>query len=283
MTRLLPPTSGFHGGPNERATAVVTGASSGIGAVYADRLATRGYDLLLIARDRERLGELADRLQRQSGVTAEVMPADLADKGDLARVESRLRQDQRVGMLVNNAGMMVAGTLANAAIERVETMILLNVIAPTRLAAAVVPGMTERGRGVIVNIASVLALAPERLSGTYSGTKAYLLNLTQSLQGELAGTGVRVQAVLPGATRTEIWGRSGTDIASLRPEILMDVEEMVDAALAGLDRGETVTIPALEEIEEWDALNAARLALGPKLSRNRAAARYRHPSGARFA
>lgn len=283
MTGLLPPTSGFHGGPNERATAVVTGASSGIGAVYADRLATRGYDLLLIARDRERLGELADRLQRQSGVTAEVMPADLADKGDLARVESRLRQDQRVGMLVNNAGMMVAGTLANAAIERVETMILLNVIAPTRLAAAVVPGMTERGRGVIVNIASVLALAPERLSGTYSGTKAYLLNLTQSLQGELAGTGVRVQAVLPGATRTEIWGRSGTDIASLRPEILMDVEEMVDAALAGLDRGETVTIPALEEIEEWDALNAARLALGPKLSRNRAAARYRHLSGARFA
>lgn len=267
-----------NGSPGELGTAAITGASTGIGAVYADRLAKRGYDLLLVARDRERLDALADRLRRDTGVMVEVIPADLTARADLARIESRLRADERVAVLINNAGMAVAGTFATADIDRVEAMILLNVLAPTRLAAAVVPGMTARGHGTIVNIASVLALAPERASGTYSGTKAYMLNLSQSLQRELAGTGVHVQAVLPGATRTEIWDRSGTGIANLPAEILMDVEEMVDAALLGLDRGETVTIPALEAIEEWEALTAARLALGPKLSRNRAAARYRLPA-----
>ncbi|MBV9757564.1 MAG: SDR family oxidoreductase [Alphaproteobacteria bacterium] len=261
---------------NPNGIAVVTGASTGIGAIYADRLAKRGYDLLLVARDRERLGALADRLQRDAGIAADVAPADLTDHADLAAVEARLRSDQHITMLVNNAGSAVAGAFVDADIDRVETMIRLNVVAPTRLASAVLPGMIARRRGVIVNIASVLALAPERFSGTYSGTKAYMLNLSQSLQHELAGTGVHVQAVLPGATRTEIWSRSGADLASLPAEMVMDADELVDAALLALDRGETVTIPALEPVEEWDALNAARLALGPKLSRNHAATRYRH-------
>ena len=261
---------------NPNGIAVVTGASTGIGAIYADRLAKRGYDLLLVARDRERLGALADRLQRDAGIAADVAPADLTDHADLAAVEARLRSDQHITMLVNNAGSAVAGAFVDADIDRVETMIRLNVVAPTRLASAVLPGMIARRRGVIVNIASVLALAPERFSGTYSGTKAYMLNFSQSLQHELAGTGVHVQAVLPGATRTEIWSRSGADLASLPAEMVMDADELVDAALLALDRGETVTIPALEPVEEWDALNAARLALGPKLSRNHAATRYRH-------
>jgi short-subunit dehydrogenase len=261
---------------NPNGIAVVTGASTGIGAVYADRLAKRGYDLLLIARDRERLDHLAHRLQRDAGIAVEVAQADLTKHADLARIESRLRADERVTMLVNNAGMAVAGTLVEADIDRVESMLLLNVVAPTRLAAAVLPGMIARRRGIIVNIASVLALAPEQFSGTYSGTKAYMLNLSQSLQGQLAGTGVHVQAVLPGATRTEIWQRAGADLAGLPAEMVMEADEMVEASLLGLDRGETVTIPALEPIEEWEALNAARLALGPKLSRDHAATRYRH-------
>ena len=261
---------------NPNGIAVVTGASTGIGAIYADRLAKRGYDLLLVARDRERLGALADRLQRDAGIAAEVAAADLTDHADLAAVEARLRSDQHITMLVNNAGSAVAGAFVDADIDRVETMIRLNVVAPTRLASAVLPGMIARRRGVIANIASVLALAPERFSGTYSGTKAYMLNFSQSLQHELAGTGVHVQAVLPGATRTEIWSRSGADLASLPAEMVMDADELVDAALLALDRGETVTIPALEPIDEWETLNAARLALGPKLSRNHAATRYRH-------
>lgn len=268
-------STSFDGNGGKHGIAVVTGASTGIGAVYADRLARRGYELLLIARDRQRLDELAERLRHDTGVTVEIIAADLTQPADLARVESRLRADGRISVLVNNAGMAVAGTFASADIERVESMILLNVLAVTRLAAAVVPGMTSRGHGTIVNIASVLALAPELFSGTYSGTKAYVLNLSQSMQRELDGSGVHVQVVLPGATRTEIWNRSGTDIANLPPEIVMDVGEMVDAALLGLDHGETVTIPALEPIDQWEALTAARLALGPQLSRNHAATRYR--------
>ena len=275
MDRRSNAASGFSDKPNALGIAVVTGASTGIGAVYADRVAKRGYDLLLVARDQERLGQLAERLRRDTGVTVDIVPADLTSDADLAVVESRLRGDERITMLVNHAGMAVAGTFVDADIDRVETMLLLNVVAPTRLAAAALPGMIARGRGIVVNIASVLALAPERFSGTYSGTKAYILNLSQSLQQQLAGSGVHVQAVLPGATRTEIWQRSGTDLASLPAEMVMEVDEMVDAALLGLDRGETVTIPALEAIDEWEALNAARLALGPKLSRNHAATRYR--------
>ena len=144
-----------------------------------------------------------------------------------------------------------------------------------RLAVAAAAGFAARGRGTIVNIASVLALAPERFNGAYSGTKAFVLNLSQALGAELAGRGVRVQAVLPGATRTELWGKAGTDIASLPPEMLMEAGEMVDAALAGLDLGEPVTIPSLPDTADWEAFQAARFALGPNLSRDRAAARYR--------
>jgi short-subunit dehydrogenase len=255
-------------------TAVVTGASSGIGAVYADRLARRGYDLVLVARDGVRLAALAERLQRDTGVQAEVLQADLTVRADLARVEQRLQADARIRLLVNNAGMAVSGTLATADMDAVERMIALNVLAPTRLAAAAAKGFAARQNGTLINIASVLALAPEMFSGTYSGTKAYVLNLTKSLQQELGPQGVRVQAVLPGATRTEIWDRAGTPIGHLPQEMLMDVDAMVDAALAGLDQGEAVTIPSLEAVQEWNALEDARRALGPFLSQRYPATRY---------
>lgn len=255
-------------------TALITGASSGIGAVYADRLARRGHDLVLVARDGARLSALAGRLQREAGVRAEVLQADLTDRADLARVEQRLLADARITMLVNNAGMAVSGTLAAADIDAVERMIALNVLAPPRLAAAAARALPERTAGTLVNIASVLALVPEMFSGTYSGTKAYVLNLTRSLHQELGPLGVRVQAVLPGATRTEIWDRAGTPIGHLPPEMLMDVDAMVDAALAGLDQGEAVTIPSLEAVHGWNALEDARRALGPFLSRREPAARY---------
>jgi short-subunit dehydrogenase len=261
-------------------TALITGASSGIGATYAERLARRGHDLLLVARDRVRLEALAARLRADTGVAVEVLPADLTLRADLARVEQRLREDARITMLVNNAGIAVAGSLVGADPDRLEAMIQLNVVAPTRLAAAVAPRFAAAGGGTLINVASVLALAPELFNGSYSGTKAYVLNLSQALQHELAPRGVRVQAVLPGATRTELWERAGIELAQLPPSMVMDVNEMVDAALAGLDHGETVTIPSLPDNGDWEAYSAARLALGPNLSRDRAALRYRAATAA---
>jgi short-subunit dehydrogenase len=259
--------------------ALITGASAGIGATYADRLAARGYDLILVARDAARLDKVAADLKARHGVQVEVLPADLTDRNELLRVEQRLRGDDGIAMLVNNAGMAVQGKLIDADIDSYTTMIELNVISVTRLAAAAAASFGKRGSGVIVNLASVLALAPELFNGAYSGTKAYVLNLSQSMQAELAPLGVRVQAVLPGATRTEIWDRSGGSVSQLPPEMLMEVEDMVDAALAGLDLGEAVTIPSLPEVADWNAFNAARQALAPNLSRNEPAARYLSNAG----
>ena len=262
---------------NSHDTAVVTGASSGIGAVYADRLAHRGHDLILVARDRERLDALAKRLIEDTGRRVEILVADLVNKDGLTQVEHVLRTNANISMLVNNAGIAMSGDLVSADPDRLERMILLNVLAPSRLALAAIPGFVMRGHGTLINISSVLALAPERFNGSYSGTKAYLLNLSLRLHEELAGKGVRVQAVLPGATRTRIWEKAGTDIATLPPSIVMDVEDMVDAALVGLDRGETVTIPSLPDVGDWDAYDAARQKLIPNLSRRSPAVRYQRP------
>lgn len=253
--------------------ALITGASTGIGAVYARRLAARGYDLALVARDAAKLQALASELQK-SNVKAEILPADLTRREDRAQVERRLEADDTITLLVNNAGMAVDGPLASNDPDALERMIELNVTAVTRLAAAVARAFSARKRGTIINIASVLALAPERFNGVYSGTKAFVLALTQSMQQELGPLGIQVQAVLPGATRTEIWERAGTNMSDLPVEMLMDVEEMVDAALSGLDQKEAVTIPSLPDIADWQRLTEARFALGPNLSRQHAAARY---------
>jgi short-subunit dehydrogenase len=255
-------------------SALITGASSGIGAVYADRLARRGYDLILVARDQKRLAALADKLSTATGARVEVLPADLTNKAELAVVEKRLREDTGISLLVNNAGMAVVGPMLAVDIDKVETMLQLNVIAPTRLAAAAAANFAARKTGTMVHIASVVAYAPEIVSGTYSGTKAYVLNMVQAMQHELGPLGVRIQAVLPGATRTEIWDRDGLPMENLPSEILMDVDDMVDAALAGLDQGEAITIPALESLTDWLALETARKALGPQLSTSRPASRY---------
>ena len=254
--------------------ALITGASTGIGAIYADRLAARGYDLVLVARDAARLEKVAQEIKARHAVQVEILPADLTEKYELLRVEQRLRSDDGITVLVNNAGMAVQGKLIDADIDRYESMLQLNVVAVTRLAAAAPATFGKRGSGDIINVASVLALAPEMFNGAYSGTKAYVLNLSQSMQTELGPLGVRVQAVLPGATRTEIWERSGGSISQLPPEMLMEADAMVDAALAGLDLGEAVTIPSLPQTADWNAFTAARHALGPNLSRNQPAPRY---------
>jgi hypothetical protein len=258
--------------------ALITGASSGIGAVYADRLAARGHDLVLAARDSARLEALAARLRRDTGVRIDVVPADLTAPADLELIAKRLREDSRVGILVNNAGVAAPGGFATADTAAVDNLIRLNVLAVAHLATAVTPRFVAAGSGAIVNIASVVALAPELPLGAYGATKAFVLTLSQAMQAELGPKGVYVQAVLPAATRTEIWKRSGRDVNSLSG--VMEVDELVDAALVGFDRRELITIPPLPDAAQWEAFNAARQAMLPNLGQPHAAARYREAVGA---
>jgi len=261
--------------PKSQGTALVTGASSGIGAVYAERLAARGFDLLLVARDQERLESAASKLRDAHGVQVEVLKADLTKKDDVIKLEQRLRSDSSITLLVNNAGVASNGLLANADPDELEKLIQLNVTTLTRLASAAAAAFTSAGRGTIINIASVVALFPERFNATYSASKAYVLSLSQTLNAELEGTGVKVQAVLPGVTRTEIWERSGLDATNIPAEMVMEAGEMVDAALSGLDQGELVTIPSLPDAGEWQAFVAARHVMAPNLSHSSAASRYK--------
>ncbi|MDB5527288.1 MAG: short-chain dehydrogenase/reductase [Devosia sp.] len=257
-----------------KGTALITGASTGIGAVYADRLARRGYDLVLVARNVDRLKTLAAGLSKETGRSVETITADLTDKADLARVETRLRDDASITLLVNNAGIGSSIPLLDANVDKMEYLIALNVTALTRLTYAAAPGFVARGAGTFINVASIVAIAPEFLNGVYGGSKAFVLALSQSLHHELGDKGIRVQAVLPGATATEFWGIAGTPLEHIPAEALMTAENMVDAALAGFDQGELVTIPALQNDAHWHAFEAARRELGPHLSKSSPASRY---------
>ena len=251
---------------------LITGASSGIGAVYADRFARRGHDVILVARDVTRLWELTERLRRETSSRAELLIADLTKAEDLARVERRLAEDERIGVLVNNAGATLPGTFADQGAEAMDALIRLNVTAVTRLAAAVTPRFAAKGEGAIINVSSVVGEAPELGMTVYGETKAFVTFLSQGLQLELAPKGVYVQAVLPAATRTDIWEKSGRDVSQI-PGV-MEVDELVDAALVGFDRRESITIPPLPDAGQWAAYEAARTAMLPNFRNEHAAERY---------
>lgn len=257
-----------------KGTALVTGASSGIGAVYADRLAARGYNLVLVARNAGRLAEVSSRIRRSHGRAADVLAVDLASSDGAARVVHRLVTDEKMTMLVNSAGLGPRGSFLGSEPADLSEMVDLNVVALHDLTVAAAQTFATRRAGAIINIASAVALMPERFNATYVATKAFVLGLTQALAADLAACNVRMQAVLPGFTRTEIFERSGFSIDVIDPEMLMDVDEMVDAALAGFDQGETVTIPSLQDAGLWEAHEASRLGLAPHLSLKTAAARF---------
>jgi short-subunit dehydrogenase len=260
---------------NKSGTALITGASGGIGAVYADRLARRGYDLILVARDKTAMDTLAKDLAANTGVSIRVLPADLTVEPDLHRVEQVLREDRSISLLLNNAGAATLGAFHQADIERLSRDIQLNVVAPTRLAHAVLPGFLARNRGGLINIASVMSQMVQPGISVYGATKSYLLHFSEVLALELAASAVRVQAVLPGATRTALWDGSGVELKDLPSEIVMDVDEMVDAALAGFDQGERITLPSLPDTADWQRLVQARTDLQPNLSRQHPAPRYK--------
>ena len=256
-----------------KGTALITGASSGIGAVYADRLAHRGYDLVLVARRGDKLRALADELSRTTGRRIEPVEADLDDEAGLARVEDLLRRRADIRVLVNNAGVAATTPLLESEFAGVQGILSLNVNALTRLTYAAVPRLVAQGGGTLINIASIVGVAPEMLNGVYGASKAYVIALTQSLQHELGDKGLRVQAVLPGATATALWDVAG-GVDKLPPQIVMTAEDMVDAALAGLDLGEIITIPSLPDVADWTAYEDARRKLAPNLSHAKPAARY---------
>jgi len=247
--------------------ALVTGASSGIGALYADRLARRGYDLIVVARNGERLHALADCLQVETGRCVTPLVADLA------RVEALLRSDARISLLVNNAGVGAVHSILEADVDAMEAMIGLNITALTRLSYAAAPGFVARGQGTLINIASIVAVAPEYLNGVYSASKSYVLTFGHKLQQELAPRGVRVQTVLPGSTATCFWDVAG-HAAQKQAPITMRADHLVDAALAGLDQGETVTIPSLHDAGAWLRWEADRRTLAGQLDHALPAPRY---------
>ena len=257
-----------------KGVALITGASSGIGAIYADRLARQGYDLILVARRADKLEQLAQQLRERTGQNVETIPADLSNPAHLSSVESIVSNDRRIAMLVNNAGTGSTATAIEADVDTMSQMISLNVNALMRLSYAAVPAFVARRSGTIVNIASIVAVAPELLNGVYGATKAFVLAFSQSLQKELEGTGAKVQVVLPGATATDFWDIAGTSVDQLPSEIVMRADELVDAALVGLERGEMVTIPSLHDLDRWKDFESSRHQLAGELSANRPANRY---------
>lgn len=260
--------------PDNKGLALITGASGGIGELYAERLARRGHDLVLVARDRDRLERVAARIARETRRSVEPVIADLNDPTDLSRVAARLQADAGITTLVNNAGVGSTATLLESDVDEMTRMIALNTGALMRLTHAVASGFVARGGGTIINIASITAIAPELLNGVYGATKAFVLAFSQSLRHELAEKGIRVQVVLPGATATNFWDKAGLPLEHMPAHWVMPGADMVDAALAGLDLGEFATFPSLPELVHWDAFEAARKALGPNLSHVEPAPRY---------
>ncbi len=261
-------------------TALITGASSGIGAVYSDRLARRGYDLILVARDRQRLDAVAARLSAATGRAVSVIQADLHQAADLATVERRLREDDSITLLVNNAGLGATKSLIDSSVEELDALVMVNVQALTRLTRAVAPGLAARGKGGIINIGSMVALAPSVLNGVYAATKSYVMVLTQSLHHELAKKGVKVQVVMPGAIGTPFWAASGVPLEHLPNDIVMSPDDLVDAALVSYDQGELIMVPSLPDLTEWHKFEAARVAMAPDLSHVKPGARYNLPKAA---
>jgi short-subunit dehydrogenase len=243
-----------------RPVALVTGASSGIGAAFARSLAARGHDLVVVARTKHALDELAASV----AVEVEVIAADLATDDGVAMVEARLRDG--VDLLVNNAGFGTTGKFAELPIEEEDREIRLNVLALTRLTGAAVPGMVARGRGGVVNVASIAAFQPTPGTATYGGTKAYVLSFTQALREELRGTGVKALVLCPGFTRTEFQERANYEVKGLAARFWQTPEEVVETTLSALDRDSGICVPGWQNKVAAGATHLAPRRLLPRVA-----------------
>lgn len=261
-----------------KGAALITGASSGIGAAYADRLVGRGFDLILVARRQDRLDSLAQRLRKTYDHNIEVFPADLGNPGDLARVETFIRAREDIEILVNNAGLGALGSSASVDTRAVDTLVKVNVLALTHLSLAIVPSFAKRNRGTIVNLGSIMAIMPTPGGASYSASKAYVLNFSRSLQMEFAKTNVKVQVVMPGPVRSEFFGDQKPPFPD---QLFMSAETLVDTALSALDQGELVCFPTLHDAGVWTIFDKARGELAKAVTQNgKPAERYKITSAA---
>lgn len=221
------------------ATAIVTGATAGIGAAFVRRLARERQDLVLVARDEARLAAQAKEVEATYGVTAEVLPADLSTDGGIDAVAERAARED-VTLLVNNAGFGHRGRFLEVPVEDELTMLRVHVDAVLRLTTAAVRGMAERGRGDVVNVASVAAFFPR---GTYGASKAWVVSFSEAVRQDVAGTGVRVMALCPGFTHTEFHDRAGMDMSRLPGLLWLDADDVVAEGLRDLRKGRPVSVP----------------------------------------
>ena len=257
-----------------RPRALITGASAGIGRVFAEHLARTGHDLVLVARRGDRLQALADELGQGHRVEVEILPADLGSGQGVEAVASRLAADPPVDMLINNAGYASRGRVAELDFEALEAMLRVNVLALSRLSSTAMAQMIAAGRGTIINIASGTAFMQMAGNAGYGASKNYVLAFTRHMQLEAQGTGVRVQLLVPGVIATDFHAVAGNDLANFPPERVMSAEDLVVASLRALEMGETICIPSLPEISDWDAYVEAEARVAAGVSRDRLAPRY---------
>jgi uncharacterized protein len=225
-------------------TALVTGASSGIGREFARRLAADGSDLVLVARRRDRLDELAEQLHGDHGTAVEVLPADLTDPEERGRVEKRLTEtDPGIDLLINNAGVPLSGRFSRVDVDRHDALVRLNVLAVVRLTHAALGAMVDRGRGGIINVSSMAGFQALPREATYAASKAFVTNFTEAVAEEVRGTGVHVLALCPGFVRTEFHPDEEIERSPLPSRIWMDPQPVVDAALKSLRRGQVICVP----------------------------------------
>ncbi|WP_050386801.1 SDR family NAD(P)-dependent oxidoreductase [Bradyrhizobium pachyrhizi] len=239
-------------------TAVITGASSGIGTAYAEQLARRGSNLILVARRKDRLEALAAKLAKETSRKVEVHVADLAKPEDLRSVEKLLSDRDDIDLLVNNAGLGALAPAVQANADAVENLVLVNVVALTRLSLAAVRSFQKRNNGTLINIASVIALAPTPGGAAYSGSKAYVLNFSRSLELECAKTDVAVQTILPGPVHSEFFEQSGITKPMFPEHLYMTADQLVATSLRALDLKESVCFPTLADTGLWEEYDGAR-------------------------
>jgi short-subunit dehydrogenase len=257
-----------------KGTAVVTGATGGVGALYAAGLAERGYDLLLVGRQQKTLDAVAKAVKQKANVKVETIVANLAEAKELARIEARISSDPAITTLINSATSVTFSPLAKLGLQALDETIAVNITALTRLTHAVLPGLLARGAGAIVNMASVLAFHPWPEFSVYNASKAYVVSFSQALQGEVADKGVLVQVVTPPAVDTDFWNHAGLPVSNLPAGAVMKPQHLVDAALRGLDRGESWVFPSLSEQALWDDHQKTRQALVGGLMNGAPAPRY---------
>ena len=258
-------------------TALITGASSGIGRLYALKLAERGHDLVLVARREDRLRDLAAEIAAAHGMKAQVLPADLESEEGIARVEQRIAQGEKLDLVVNNAGYAARGLVAQLDGPAFERMLQVNVVALVRLSSAAMRRMAAEGSGAIVNVASGSVFAKIPGNAGYGASKAFVISFTRYMQAEAEaeGKGVFVQLLIPGIIATDFHEVAGADVSRFPPHMVMDAEQFVTGAVRGLEFREPVCIPAMPDLAEWEAYAAAEGRLLPNVSRDRIAERYR--------